>query len=148
MTSAPRSALVDKVTLCIYGSRTMKNNVIAEDAIERGLKELGLRVEDISLVIDGKAPGADNQGHFWAKGKLLRTRRFPAAWSDIGVPGAVIRHNKYGPYNAVAGHMRNQQMAEFATHFIGLRMPGESTGTDDMTRRVRGLNKPLALQLL
>ena len=33
-----------------------------------------------------------------------------AKWSDISVPNAVVKTNKYGKYNAMAGHNRNQEM--------------------------------------
>lgn len=133
------------VVLCIFGSRTIKNIAVAQRAIEEGLVELGLTLDDIDVVMDGEAGGMDNQGHFWAKRNGLSIDRKPAKWKDLCAPGAVVRVGPHGPYNVVAGHQRNQEMAEAATHFIGVRDKGKSTGTDDMIKRVKKTEKPFSL---
>lgn len=138
---------IESIILCVFGSRSLTNNVIVHAAIERGIRALDLNMADIKYVVDGGAKGVDNQAHYWARKHKLNTERRFADWDDVEAPGAVIRRGPYGLYNAVAGHWRNQAMAEEATHFIGLRAAGgKSTGTDDMADRVRALGKPLHLE--
>ena len=40
---------------------------------------------------------------------------FPAKWNDLEVDKCVIKTNKYGKYNALAGHNRNRNIAEYAS---------------------------------
>lgn len=48
-------------------------------------------VRHIALLIHGVARGADALGHAWADHYRVEPLPFPAKWSDITVPGAVIR---------------------------------------------------------
>jgi len=61
---------------------------------------------------------------------------YPAAWHDIGVPGAIIKTKNGRQYNAVAGHQRNQTMAE-VSDFFAIFWDVESPGTKDMMKRAR-----------
>lgn len=137
---------IEPIILCIFGSRSIKNNVVAYAAIERGVRALGINLKDVSYVLDGKAGGMDNHGHFWARKNGLETQRREAAWKDIEAPGAVVRRGPYGLYNAVAGHWRNEEMAKEGSHFIGVRQAGKSTGTDDMIERVKAHGKILHVE--
>jgi glycerophosphoryl diester phosphodiesterase len=66
-----------------------------------------------------------------------------ADWDNITVPGALIRTRKDGKeYNALAGPMRNEQMAQYADALIAV-WNGVSTGTGDMIDRMRKYNKRL-----
>lgn len=88
----------------VAGSRSIKDYKIVCDAI----KESGF---EITEVFSGTANGIDKLGEKWAKDNGIKVKRFPAKWSDISNPNAVIKENQYGKYNAVAGFERNEQMA-------------------------------------
>jgi predicted Rossmann-fold nucleotide-binding protein len=93
----------------------------------------------ITGVVSGGATGADAGGEKWARARGVPVDPKPAKWDDIDAPGAVIRTRRDGTkYNVLAGHWRNQEMAECAEACIAF--PGE-TGTADMLERAdkRGL---------
>ena len=64
----------------------------------------------------------------------------PHDWKNIDVPIVVVKENKYGKYNALAGFNRNQQMAEYADVLIAI-IKNNSSGTRDMIERMNKLNK-------
>lgn len=91
----------------------------------------------ITEVVCGMANGADLHGAYWAMLQGIPVFEFHAAWDDIDVPGAVVKHTRRGvPYNAVAGHWRNQRMADYGEALIAA-WDGQSTGTIDMIRRAK-----------
>jgi hypothetical protein len=59
---------------------------------------------------------------------------FAPKWDDIEAKGAVIKHRRGRPYNALAGFWRNQEMAEYAEQAV--IFPG-GRGTNDMFNRAR-----------
>lgn len=90
----------------------------------------------ITELIEGEASGVDTLCREWAEIYNIPVRRCPADWSDLTVPGAVIKQGKHGPYNAVAGHQRNQSMLEGEPRpTYGVVFPG-GRGTADMHRRM------------
>lgn len=91
-------------------------------------------------IVSGMAKGADRLAWNFAIAYNLRRYPFEANWDDINVPGAIVKHNERGPYNALAGHMRNQEMAEFANGGLGF-WDGKSTGTADMGKRLERMKK-------
>jgi len=66
------------------------------------------------IIISGKAKGADQLGERYADERGLQKAFFPANWKNLDAPGAVIKQNAYGEYNARAGNDRNEQMAVYA----------------------------------
>lgn len=126
------------IRIIIAGSRDFKDyeklKEFSIDAIESILKEKKLEEYDITIV-SGGAKGADSLGEKFAKEYDLKLKIFKADWNNIDVDGAVVKSNKYGKYNAVAGHMRNEKMAEYASQEIGMLIAfwdGKSTGTKNM----------------
>lgn len=86
-------------------------------------------------VVSGKATGADKFGEDWQKlhKDVVGLAEFPADWDNLDVKNVIVKVNKYGKkYNAIAGHNRNEEMAEYADAIILL--PG-GNGTADMRRR-------------
>lgn len=85
------------------------------------------------------AKGADELGANWARQHGLTLHEFPAQWDKLDAPGAVVKQGPRGAYNALAGHQRNQQMADNAT---GVLLFEGGRGTADMARRaaVAGLD--------
>lgn len=108
----------------IAGSR----HVDDYELVKRAIEESGF---EITEVVSGVAKGVDTLGENWADANDIPVKRFPALWHKLDVPGAVVRTNSYGKYNAAAGGIRNQQMAEYADALIVV-WDGKSKGTGDM----------------
>lgn len=89
--------------IIVAGSRTFTDYTLLKS-------ELDSRLKEDFILVSGCAQGADKLGEFYAQQRGLKIERHPAKWSDISVPNAVIKYNKYGAYNAMAGHNRNQEM--------------------------------------
>lgn len=121
--------------LIIAGSRSVTSYAVVRKAIiESGLWSLyGHSLE----VVSGKAPGVDTLGEEFAKKAKLEVHDKPADWDNITAPGAVIRHRRKDnkPYNVLAGHWRNEEMAEFADGALVI-WDGKSTGSLDMVHRM------------
>lgn len=128
--------------LIIAGSRSINLTVkeIADIVYKRRIA--------ITEVVSGKAPGIDTCGENYAKAASQPVTPFPAAWTDLSHPDAVIRTRKDGTkYDALAGYRRNQQMAEYADALL-LIWDGKSGGSADMKRRMLKLNKPLFEEII
>lgn len=128
--------------LIIAGSRSIKDyNVTRQAIIESGLwKQYGKKIH----VISGEAEGPDKHGEEFAAKAGLKLTKKPADWSNIKANGALVRHNRRGPYNALAGHWRNQEMADIADAALVV-WDGRSTGSLDMVHRMLQLDKPVYL---
>ncbi|TYO65570.1 DUF2493 domain-containing protein [Bradyrhizobium hipponense] len=85
--------------------------------------------------IPGEASGADRLAREWAEEGGVAVDPYPADWDNIERPGAAVRRNKYGKlYDALAGHVRNEQMLREGRPQFAVACPG-GTGTRDMTIR-------------
>lgn len=97
------------------------------------------------VIISGTANGADLLGENFATCQGYDLERYPANWDDLDVIPCVVKYTKKGkPYNALAGHNRNQIMSIIADALI-LFWDGKSTGSKDMLNRMRKLNKPVRI---
>ena len=83
------------------------------------------------VIVCGLAQGADKLGEKYAKERGYEVEYHPAKWDDITVKGAVVKSNSRGQYNAVAGHMRNEDMAKSCDAAIAF-WDGKSRGTMNM----------------
>ena len=95
-------------------------------------------IADIEI-ISGKAKGADTLGEKFAKDYGIKVKRFSADWNNLDVEPCVVKYNKYGRYNALAGLNRNRQMAEYASQDKDLGVliafwDNKSTGTKNMIK--------------
>lgn len=128
--------------LVIAGSRSIKTYAVVRTALlESGLwHKYGKAIE----VVSGKAPGVDTLGEVFAAKAGLKVHAKPADWSNVTAKGAQVRHNSRGAYNALAGHWRNQEMAEMADEAL-IVWDGASTGSLDMLHRMIALEKPVYL---
>lgn len=79
------------------------------------------------LFIHGGAAGADILGHEWATNRGIEVKLFLPDWK------------KYGKR---AGHLRNQEMVDEATHAVAFMLEG-SRGTADAVERIRNKKIPL-----
>jgi len=108
----------------IAGCRWIENYDIVCEAIEAS----GFEVTE---VVSGAATGVDTLGENWAQANDIPVTRFPAKWKKLDAPGAIIRSNKYGKYNAAAGFVRNKQMAEYGDALVAI-WDEKSKGTKNM----------------
>ena len=106
--------------------------------IFKQLKQEGYSTDRGSLeIVQGEAKGADTLGKRFAIMFKLDVISFPAKWNDLDVEPCIIKTNQYGKYNALAGHNRNKNMAEYASQDEELGVliafwDGKSTGTKNM----------------
>lgn len=129
--------------LIIAGSRSIRSYATLRQAvIESGLWDrYGRSIE----VVSGKAQGVDTLGEQFAAKAGLKVHSKPADWDNIKKRGAVVRVNRAGKeYNALAGHWRNEEMAQMADEALIL-WDGQSTGSLDMLHRMIALEKPVYL---
>jgi hypothetical protein len=131
-----------KMFRCIIaGGRDFEDYTLLQ---EKCIKVLTSKLPHV-IIISGCASGGDKLGEVFAAYNNLEVERFPADWENLDVEPCVIKYNKYGkPYNAVAGHNRNRQMAERAEALIGF-WDGRSKGTGDMVMTMRKLEKPVRI---
>jgi Domain of unknown function (DUF4326) len=102
-----------KKCLCIIaGSRHLYNYGLVVDVI----KESGFKIDEI---VCGCAKGVDSNGRIYGEKNNIPVKKFPAKWDDFTVKPCVIKTRYDGAkYNSWAGHIRNKEMAEYATHLI------------------------------
>lgn len=126
------------IKLIVAGGRNFNDYQTVKTEI---LKEYGHCLDDLEIV-SGGAKGADSLGEKFADEFGKKKHMFKADWSNLDAPKAVIKTNKYGAkYNAMAGFIRNGDMADFATDLIAF-WDGESSGTKNMIAQAqaKGLN--------
>lgn len=108
--------------IIVAGSRTFNNYNCLNDKLNYFLKNLHPNV----LIISGTARGADSLGEKFAKLNSYNLIKMPALW------------NIFGKY---AGHMRNIEMAKYATHAV-LFWDYKSRGTYDMIEICKTMSIP------
>lgn len=93
--------------------------------------------QPFSVLIHGAASGADTLAKEWAEAAGVPVLPFRAAWDDLTTEPVVLRHRRDGtPYNAAAGHIRNQRMLDEGRPDVVVAFPG-GKGTQDMIGRAR-----------
>jgi hypothetical protein len=120
------------VKVLVTGGRTYFDRAHVFQTLNRIHREEG----PITLLIHGAAAGADEQGKVWAQTFQIPQSPYPAAWRDLTAPGAVIKENRHGKYNARAGTDRNQRMLDEGKPDLVVAFPG-GTGTADMVWRAK-----------
>lgn len=106
---------MSKLILIIAGGRDY--NLSRND-----MDRLDLIADLVDEVVSGGARGADLGGEYWAELRKIPMKRFPADWN--------------GPHKKLAGFIRNEEMARYATHLAVF--PG-GRGTADMVSRAECL---------
>lgn len=106
----------------VAGSRSFDDFDLMTRKLDALLASLPRPVE----IVSGTARGADRMGEAYAKAHQWPCSRHPAQWDLYG--------------KKVAGHIRNQHMAWYASHLVAFH-DGQSTGTRNMiaTARADGL---------
>lgn len=91
----------------------------------------------ISLVIHGAATGADDLGREWANERGVEDDPYPALWTWLEAPNAVIKRRADGTaYNANAGPDRNAKMLAVGKPDAVVAFPG-GRGTNGMIEKAR-----------
>lgn len=117
----------------IAGSRDINSYI----SLLKAIQESGIIP---TIIVSGKAQGADTLGELYAKRHRIMVDPYPAQWEDLSHYNAVIKINKNGvKYDAMAGRRRNRQMAENAEALIAL-WDGKSKGTKNMIDIAKELN--------
>lgn len=125
--------------LIIFGDRKINSLEILEEAIAH----FKIDLSTITEIVSGEAKGADTLGEDLGKKHNIKIKQFKPDWKNIKTPGAVIKSNAYGKYNANAGFDRNQQMVEYADCGLALQTNGETNGTQDCIKRLQKAGKPV-----
>jgi len=101
-----------KVRVIIAGGRDMDDTDFAFPIIDNLLSNIS---KDDLEIVDGTARGADTVGRLWAEKNGIAVRHFKPDWSR----------------GRSAGHIRNREMGEYATHLIAF-WDEKSRGTQSM----------------
>lgn len=104
--------------IIVAGSRLMHDYFLVESVLSRIIQNYPKQEIEI---VSGGAKGADKLGELFATKHQLNLKVFPADWDNLG--------KKAGP-------IRNQQMADYATHCI-VFWDGISRGSKDMIERAQ-----------
>lgn len=84
------------------------------------------------IIIEGEASGVDTLGKRYAVLRGFEVDAYPADWNNVHTFPCLVRYNKHGePYNALAGTVRNEQMARNANAAV-IFWDGKSTGSKNM----------------
>lgn len=118
----------------VFGSRKYKDLSTFEACLLGFIEDNHLTPENTVFLSGMAKNGPDAFIVDWCKKNGWRWSEFPADWANVTVPGAKIKQGQHGPYNALAGFMRNQEMANVSTHGLGY-WDGHSPGTKDMIDR-------------
>tara|TARA_R110000744_G_scaffold147612_1_gene260560 strand:- start:2461 stop:2922 length:462 start_codon:yes stop_codon:yes gene_type:complete len=96
--------------------------------------------EDPELVC-GMAPGTDLTAKevFESAGFIVHKR--PADWKNLDALPCIIKSNRYGEYNALAGHNRNKTMGDESE--LAVVFWSGSSGTKNMIDYMKKLGKPI-----
>jgi len=110
---------MSKIKVIVCGGRDFDDYKLLENTLDR------LYADKEIQVVSGHAAGADILGEMYAKKFGLELKKFPAKWSKFG---------------AMAGPVRNAEMADYANHCVAF-WDGKSSGTRNMikTAKQRGL---------
>lgn len=131
---------MNKFRIIVAGSRGFNDYEFLEAKLLHTFKNISPR--DIEIVC-GMADGADSLGKQFADEYLIEVKEFPADWSNMDEPCVIKTRYNGEQYNALAGHKRNTQMAEYGTHLV-LFWDGKSSGSANMLKEAT--NKGLIIK--
>jgi hypothetical protein len=94
------------MVVIIAGSRSFTDIALVRTAVHASGWQSHLQ-----LIIAGRARGIDTLAERFAREQRIPIVTIPADWPNIAAPGAVIKRNARGRYNAAAGMQRNEAMA-------------------------------------
>lgn len=127
-----------KNVVVVFGSRKFNDVELFGACVEGFVLDNHLTPED-TVFVSGMAKGPDLFIVDWAKKHGWRWHECPADWGNLEVAGAIEKTGPHGKYNARAGFMRNQEMANVSSHGLGF-WDGKTSGTRDMVERCNEQN--------
>ena len=125
--------------LIIAGGRKFKDrklilNVVSEIIVTNSLT--------ITEIVSGGASGIDSFGEEWANMRGIPVKLFPAKWKNLSLEPCAVKSGQYGPYNALAGHNRNKEMAAYGEGLL-LIWDGKSSGSANMKKLAQEYGLPI-----
>ena len=124
--------------LLIAGGRDFNNIPLFSKSVNTLLDNESLKLYEVEIV-SGLAKGADTLGYNLAIYYDLKLTTFPANWKDMSEP-CVIKTNRHGTYNALAGMNRNTEMLHYCDQAL-IFWNSTSSGTKDMIQKLETTNK-------
>src|SRR5688572_25033460 len=116
----------------VCGGRNHSNYALIWDTLDQLHAERG-----ITRIVHGAGGNVDMSADAWAKSRKVEVKPYPADWTDISRPDAVIRIRRDGAkYDAKQGINRNQEMLDKEDIALVVAFPG-GPGTRDMVARSR-----------
>jgi hypothetical protein len=137
--------------LIVAGSRTFDDQFGDDlspkqeaELVGRAISAFPFVQEDVEVILSGANENSpDRWGESYASHVPdVELEEYPAEWSNIDHPDAVVREGRYGKYDATAGFRRNEEMAREADGLLAF-WDGESSGTKDMIDRAREHGLPV-----
>jgi hypothetical protein len=126
-------AVKQPLRLLVCGGR----NYADHDAVDLLLSTIHAGYGPITCIIHGAATGADTLAKEWALKNNIKEDAYPADWSNLTQPDAIVRVRRGGmKYDARAGFRRNQRMIDEGKPTLVAAFPG-GNGTADMVKRAR-----------
>lgn len=124
----------------IAGSRSITDFKVIKKAID-------LCPFSISEVVSGGAKGVDLLGEKYARENNIPISVFNPLWKELDTPGAIVKINRYGRYNARAGIDRNEKMGDYADALLAI-WDGWSKGTKHMIEYMKKLKKEVYIYVV
>lgn len=121
--------------IIVAGTRGYEDYVFFSEYIFKYLSEMGYKKEDVVFVSGAARTGADAMIIRWCKEHGYAWTEFHPDWDDVDVTPVKVKYRNGKPYNALAGFIRNEEMAEIATNLLTF-YDGVSSGTSDMIDRM------------
>lgn len=127
--------------IAVIGSRKFKNVEFFNSIMDRLVAAYGE-----FIVVSGLAEGADAMAMAWSHRNGWwkdKTRMYPADWSDLSHPDAVIKVDKWGnEYDAKAGFRRNHKIindADMVVAFMDQKNPTPGTSHSIRLAKEKGI---------
>ncbi|MFT7614323.1 MAG: hypothetical protein ACI9J3_003305 [Parvicellaceae bacterium] len=121
--------LVESFKVIIAGGRHFFDYAIVKRVCDHMLKD---RKAGTIEIVSGTCRGADKLGERYAKENGYPVKPFPAEWNKLGKS---------------AGHIRNEQMANYSDALISF-WDGKSSGTKDMISLARKHELKIKVELV
>lgn len=125
--------------IVVSASRKFRDQVFVYNALD----QLTERLDEVTILSGMCEDSADIWAVEWAKYRGWLWEEYPADWDNISAPGSVVRRRRDGtPYNLLAGHARNETMAQKGQALVAFHL-NNSGGCGDMCKRAQAHGLPI-----